>query len=118
MEKIGNRIRKIRELRNYTQKHMADQLGISQKAYSNIENDETDLSISRLSQIALILDLEIIDILNFDKKEILKGHYNIQRGNNNTFRIDPIEKIEELYERLLQIKEQEITFLKKLLNNP
>jgi transcriptional regulator with XRE-family HTH domain len=113
MEKIGNRIRKIRELRNYTQKHMADQLGISQKAYSNIENDETDLSISRLSQIALILDLEIIDILNFDKKEILKGHYNIQRGNNNTFRIDPIEKIEELYERLLQIKEQEIDFLKK-----
>jgi transcriptional regulator with XRE-family HTH domain len=92
---------------------MADQLGISQKAYSNIENDETDLSISRLSQIALILDLEIIDILNFDKKEILKGHYNIQRGNNNTFRIDPIEKIEELYERLLQIKEQEIDFLKK-----
>jgi transcriptional regulator with XRE-family HTH domain len=115
MEKIGNRIRKIRELRNYTQKHMADQLGISQKAYSNIENDETDLSISRLSQIALILDLEIIDILNFDKKEILKGHYNIQRGNNNTFRIDPIEKIEELYERLLQIKEQEITFLKKTI---
>jgi transcriptional regulator with XRE-family HTH domain len=113
MEKIGNKIRKIRELKNYTQKYMADQLGISQKAYSNIENDETDLSISRLSQIALILDLEIADILNFDKKDILKGHYNIQRGNNNTFRIDPIEKIEELYERLLQIKEQEIIFLKK-----
>jgi DNA-binding XRE family transcriptional regulator len=46
--KIGNRIKKIREFKNYTQEYMAGQLGISQRAYSKIENDEVSISIEKL----------------------------------------------------------------------
>jgi transcriptional regulator with XRE-family HTH domain len=34
---LGTKIKKIRELRNLTQEYLADQLGISQPAYSKLE---------------------------------------------------------------------------------
>lgn len=37
---VGQKIKKIRELRNYTQEYMAEQLGMSQTGYGNIERDE------------------------------------------------------------------------------
>lgn len=36
---VASNIRKIRELRNYTQDYLAAKLGISQNAYSKIELD-------------------------------------------------------------------------------
>ncbi len=33
---VGQKIRKLRELRNYTQEYMATQLDLSQKSYCNI----------------------------------------------------------------------------------
>jgi transcriptional regulator with XRE-family HTH domain len=37
---------------------MADKLGISQKAYNNLENKQSMLSVKRLIQIGSILDLD------------------------------------------------------------
>ncbi|MFN3918468.1 MAG: helix-turn-helix domain-containing protein [Flavobacteriales bacterium] len=41
MNHIGLNIRKRRELRGYTQEYMADNLGISQSAYVQIEKGQT-----------------------------------------------------------------------------
>ena len=35
--KIGHKIKKLRELKNLTQEHMANSIGISQGAYSRME---------------------------------------------------------------------------------
>ncbi|MCB0516828.1 MAG: helix-turn-helix transcriptional regulator [Bacteroidetes bacterium] len=42
---IGIKIRKWRELRNYSQTYMAQELGISQKSYSKLENGEVNCSV-------------------------------------------------------------------------
>jgi transcriptional regulator with XRE-family HTH domain len=39
--KIGNRLRKLRIAKGYSQEYMADVLQISQKTYSNMENDKS-----------------------------------------------------------------------------
>ncbi len=62
MTTLGTKIKKIRELRNLTQDHMADKLGISQSAYSKLETDETTISQERLVQIAKALDITVQDI--------------------------------------------------------
>lgn len=54
--KVGDNIKKLRELRNYTQQYLADQLEISLSGYGKIERNETDVSLSRLQQIADILE--------------------------------------------------------------
>jgi transcriptional regulator with XRE-family HTH domain len=40
---IGAKIKNLRELRNYTQAYMADQLNMSVNGYSKIEREETDV---------------------------------------------------------------------------
>ncbi len=51
---IKNKIKSIRELKNYTQEYMADQLGVTQAGYSKIEKGKTILSFAKLVEIARI----------------------------------------------------------------
>jgi len=63
---VASNIRKIRELRNYTQDYLAAKLGISQNAYSKIELGYSKLTLERLFQISIILDVEAMQIISFD----------------------------------------------------
>jgi transcriptional regulator with XRE-family HTH domain len=53
-------IKKLRELRGYTQCYMAEELNITQGAYSLIDNGKNKLDIQKLEGIAQILDNDII----------------------------------------------------------
>ena len=68
---IGNRLKKLRELRNYTQSYMSIQLEISLSAYSKIERDESPVSVQRLQQIAEILNVSVTGILHFDEHVLI-----------------------------------------------
>jgi transcriptional regulator with XRE-family HTH domain len=56
---IGNRIRKLRESKDYSQENMGMELGITAGAYAKIERGESDPSATRLIQIAEILGVEV-----------------------------------------------------------
>lgn len=73
---LGSNIKNIRELRNYTQSYVATELGISVPGYSKIENDKTDLTITRLKSIAKILNTDMETILNFDPRNVFRNYDN------------------------------------------
>lgn len=50
-------LRKRRRELNYSQEYLAEELGITQKAYSDIENGKTLLKIKFQSKLAAILGL-------------------------------------------------------------
>jgi len=56
---LGDRLRVIRTQRGLSQYNMADELGISDVAYSKIERGLTNVSIERLDQIAKCLHVTI-----------------------------------------------------------
>jgi transcriptional regulator with XRE-family HTH domain len=56
---IGNRIRKLRESKDYSQENMGMELGITAGAYAKIERGESDPSATRLIQIAEILSVDV-----------------------------------------------------------
>jgi transcriptional regulator with XRE-family HTH domain len=56
---IGNRIRKLREGKDYSQDNMGVELGITAGAYAKIERGESDPSATRLVRIAEILGVEV-----------------------------------------------------------
>ena len=85
---IGQNIRKLRELRNYTQAFMAERLELSVSGYGKIERDETDVSINRLMEIGKILETDYRNILNFDDKQV----FNFT-GNQNANGIVQNQKI-------------------------
>jgi transcriptional regulator with XRE-family HTH domain len=89
--KIGENIKKLRELKNYTQAYMATQLDMSISGYAKIESNRTDVSLSKVSKIAEILETDIAKILNFDAKTIFNQSNNTNcliTGNNQTLNIN------------------------------
>jgi transcriptional regulator with XRE-family HTH domain len=66
---IGINIRKIRELRNYTQLYMAQKLNISKSRYSQLELEQ-NINTKYLFQIAEILDTTVPVIIEFDEKRV------------------------------------------------
>ncbi|HEY6955111.1 MAG TPA: helix-turn-helix transcriptional regulator [Flavisolibacter sp.] len=67
----GTVIRKHREMKNYSQKYVAAKMGISQNAYSKIENNVTQLTVQHVKQLSQILQVPITDLLK-DEFEIHK----------------------------------------------
>ncbi|HEU4471170.1 MAG TPA: helix-turn-helix transcriptional regulator [Flavisolibacter sp.] len=67
----GHVIKKYREMRNYSQKYVSSKMGISQNAYSKIENNITQLTVHHVKELSKILEVPITDLLN-DEFEIHK----------------------------------------------
>ncbi len=65
---IGEKIRNLRLIKGFSQENIASTLGISTIAYGDIERNKTDISYSRLEQVANALGLTPPDLLNFGEK--------------------------------------------------
>ena len=107
------KIKQLRELKNYTQEHMAMQLGLSTRAYSKIESGETQLTINRLNEISRILGIEPMEVLGFDHKDMFNNC--TQEGNIGINHIAIPEKLIEQYEQRIQGLEREVLFLRTLI---
>jgi transcriptional regulator with XRE-family HTH domain len=89
--KIGDNIKNLRELKNYTQAYMAERLGMTTSGYSKIEKNKSDITISKIAAIAEILETEVSSILNFDAKQVFYQTHNtnsVITGYNTTQNIN------------------------------
>lgn len=69
MKAVAGNIRKVREFRNYTQDYLAAKLEISQNAYSKIELGYSKITLDRLFHIAIILEVAVMELLEFDEEK-------------------------------------------------
>jgi len=74
MGNIGEKIRIRRLTKNYSQEYMAFMLEISQAAYSNLERDETEMTIKRIYEIAEILEMSPFELMPKPKFGISFNH--------------------------------------------
>ncbi len=108
------KIKQIRELKNLTQEYVAQQLGLSTRAYSKIATGETQLTINRLNEISNILGITPVEVLGFDDKQIF--NINHSTGNNGLNYINFPEKLIEQYETTIQSLKEQIEIMKLLLD--
>jgi transcriptional regulator with XRE-family HTH domain len=107
-------IRLLREARGLSQKQMADKLGITQQAYSNLEKKPERATLERLRQIAQILQVELITLLGEEDTYILQS-FNQSGGNAATqMNITPSASEREIYDKLIVSLKEEIAFLREL----
>ncbi|TAH17470.1 MAG: XRE family transcriptional regulator [Cytophagales bacterium] len=119
MHRIGLNIKKIRELRNYTQEYMAESLKMSQTGYSKIERGETDVTVDKINLIAKILDVNLLDLLEFDGKITVIGSVNDQAtGIRNGIVIgkESFDKERQLYEEQIKMLKEEVAYLKNIID--
>ena len=113
MNNLGDTIKKFRELKNITRETIAAELKMSLSNYSKIERGEIDLTISRIQEIANILEIDMSQILNFDATNI----FNI--SNNKLVQGVKVETMEvhndEYKDKYIKILEEEVERLKKMI---
>ncbi|WPO82221.1 helix-turn-helix transcriptional regulator [Chryseobacterium sp. JJR-5R] len=68
MKICGQNIRKIRRSKDLTQEYMAFEMGISQKAYSDIENSKVKINLDILTKISAILEIRPSEICSISHK--------------------------------------------------
>jgi len=116
----GKNLQKVRVYLGFKQDALATDLGMSQQAVSKIEQQE-EIDEELLIRIAGVLGVSPDLIKEFDEE---KAIYNI---NSNNYReatisegatanaisqqVNPIDKIVELYERLLKSEKEKIEIL-------
>lgn len=103
----GEKIKMIRELRNYSQEYVADRVGIKQNSYSKIELNQTKLTAEMLQKIADVLQVSPMDIMNQQPAIInLQPNQGTQQaiGNIETF----VSSQKELVDKLIESKNEEI----------
>lgn len=129
LDKINEKIRKIRELKNFSQESMAEQLQMSVNGYAKIERGEVGVQIDKLEQIAQVFGIEVIDLLSIDRNFVFLNAENSSNSANYysspeqyVFEIDNLKQQVSHLQNLLAEKNefieqqrQQITTLHELL---
>ncbi len=120
MEKLtlGKKIRLLREMKELKQDYMAEKLDMTVNGYGKIERDESDLSFTRMNQIAKLLEISVPELVNLEKQQIgytftinnenietLQNIANIGTYTDNGIskRIDKLEQDLDLLKSTLQL---------------
>jgi len=121
---IGRKISRIRELRGMKQEALAAALGVSQQSVSVLENSE-EVDDERLGAVAEALGVTKEAIKNFSEEAMITyfntfndTDFSNSHGafaNNHQCTFNPLDKVVELYERLLQAEKDKIEYLEKLI---
>ncbi|OCX54193.1 transcriptional regulator [Mucilaginibacter sp. PPCGB 2223] len=116
---LGKKISRMRELRGMKQETLAAELGISQQAVSKIEQSP-DVEDDALERIAKILGVTPDAVRNFSEEAVFNYFNNFSDnsinqgpiGAHNTCNFNPLDKVVELYERLLKSEQEKLEILK------
>lgn len=113
-KKLGEKIRQIRELKGFSQEYLANRLGISQRAYSKLEMNQTKLDWEKITRIAEVFEIEPLDIVSFDDNLIFNNCS--QSGKANYIYNQIPEKLIEQYESRIKGLEEDVAFLRGLVS--
>lgn len=112
-QELGENVRKIRELKGFSQQNLADEIKVDQKTISRIEKGDLSPKFETLVSISKVLSINISQLLAFNESLIFNNYNQYQQGGNyNAYLNTEIDKVEELYKQLLKEKDEVIALLK------
>ena len=114
----GNNIKRLRDILGVKQEIIASELGWTQQFVSKLEQKE-QIDDETLQKVADVLHIPTDAIKNFNDEAtvtFITNTFNNQNSSDVTnygsmCTINPIEKIVELYERLLKIEQEKSALL-------
>jgi len=126
LTKPYERIKVFRTFKGWTQEKMAEKLGMSVIGYGNIERGDTNVTLSKLEEIAKVLGIELHELFNSQGKVIINlGENSINVGDNNQntqaqkeleHELEKSRLIVEQQRKELSLVYQEIEHLKEIIS--
>lgn len=119
----GRNVKRIREILGIKQDALAFDLGMTQQSISLLEQKEV-IDDATMQRIAAILKVPVAALRNFDDEvaiNIISNTFSDFKDNavasamNYQCSFNPIDKIVELFEKLLASEKEKVELLKKLL---
>ena len=115
----GLRIKKLRELRDFSQVYMAKKLGISQEQYSYLETKQKSITDEQLKSIATLLAVKEDYLKTFDPESIIKNNGTGQAQEYLSIQnliIESHENERKLFVELITRLKEELAELKQKLD--
>ena len=109
-------VKRIREIPGIKQEALADELGLSQQAISSLEQKEK-IDDKIMADVAKFLGISADAIKNFDEQATFNIINNTYHDNAASvhYTFNPVEKIVELYDKLLKEKDEKIVLYEKMM---
>jgi len=107
---LGQNVKSIRDIKGMKQETLAAALGINQQKMSFIEA-KPDIDEELLLKIASALNVPVEAIKNFDVEAAINIISNTFNDQAIACSFNPVDKVIELYERMLKEKDEQIAKL-------
>ncbi len=121
---LNEKIRTVRESKNWSQEEMAEKLNMSTNGYARIERGETKPTLQRLEKIADTFGMDIVELLSVSGKSVVclisensphsSNYYGASQeltAENEKLKLALMHKDE-----LLAQKQREVDILQKLVD--
>lgn len=100
---IGQNIKNIRGERGWSQGEVAVRLGVSGAAFSKMETGLTDINLSRLDQIAHILQVDMLELFKTQQED---SKPPVIRGAIQKRLLETEKRITELQDKIIRLYEE------------
>ncbi len=112
----GRNIKRLREILGVKQEYIANELDMTQQTISKLEQKE-EIDGEVLEKIAKILNIPVDTIKNLNAEAtiniIANSHHDNSTANYHC-NFNPIDKVIELYERLLAAEKEKVDMIERL----
>jgi len=120
--KIGKKVKELRVVNEWTQEEAAKQLHMCRNTYSDIELGKSDISISRLVQLANFYHVDV-DYFVDDKERVIfystGTNGNFHKSQCNEYHVhsgeEKLQLIIELKDKELAMQQREIENLREII---
>lgn len=103
---INDKVRMVRELRDWSQEEMAQKLGMSTNGYAKIERGEVRLNIPKLEQIAAVFGMNLLDLMAISDKSIV-CLVNENSTHSSNYYAAPQDLVQELEKTRLMLSHKD-----------
>jgi transcriptional regulator with XRE-family HTH domain len=112
MKLINKQLKHFRLLSGLSQEKVADELNLERVSYQKYENGKTDITITRLYELAKIFDVSVIELLGEKLPE--PDYKSCPNCNENKENLALAKKLIKKLESDVEILQKEISGIKKL----
>lgn len=101
---IGAHLLALRKAKKMTYKYVADKLGISGSTYRYVEAGKTELTFSRIWQLAEILGVEMYEVIGYDQDSLCSRKTQELR-----------EQMKDYQDKIISLQDETHTLSQKIL---
>lgn len=128
---VHDNIRLLREVHHWSQDDMAKRLNMSLNGYAKIERGETKLHLDKLTQIAQVFNIDVVELMTTNDKGVVffmqqeNGDYTCanynyygtpQNQKDNNAEIEKLNLVIQHKDEIIAQKDKELEVLRKLVS--